>query len=124
MSTTKSAMSIESLALSISKKAVQDAIKAVKTTHTETKSSDSVFIFFNCDADKNVTSMDIRYNNEAFGDNATGRKLLLKRVEQELAAGNISTSDAKAVRETILTGEPTDAGALLQYGTIERLLAI
>jgi hypothetical protein len=68
--------------------------------------------------------MDIRYNNEAFGDNATGRKLLLKRVEQELADGNISTSDAKAVREAILTGEPTDAGALLQYGTIERLLAI
>jgi hypothetical protein len=80
------------------------------------------YIFFNCDAEKAPASMNIRFNDEAYSDSVSGREALLAKIEAELAAGKIKISDLEAVRETILTGTPTDASPMIEYGCIELLL--
>ena len=83
-----------------------------------------MYVFFNCNDNKDAASMNIRYNNETFADTAAGRKALLKKVEEEAAAGRVNMSDAEAVKNDILKGEPTEASAKLQYGDIERLVLV
>ncbi|WP_051650288.1 hypothetical protein [Selenomonas sp. AB3002] len=99
---------------------------ATKTTAAKktTASKKYMYVFFNCNDNKDAASMNIRYNNEAFADTVAGRKALLKKVEDEAAAGRVNVSDAEAVKNEILKGEPTDASAKLQYGDIERLVVV
>ena len=99
---------------------------ATKTTAAKktTASKKYMYVFFNCNDNKDAASMNIRYNNEAFADTVAGRKALLKKVEDEAAAGRVNVSDAEAVKNDILKGEPTDASAKLQYGDIERLVVV
>lgn len=138
MSAAKNTKFIGNLAANIAKKAVQDAVKAItcKTNATEAVRTVSnevhtampptrelVYIFFNCDANKNISSMDIRYNNEAFEDSAAGRKALFEKIEQEIASGNITVTDNQAVKDAILKGDPTNASPMMQYGSIERLFS-
>ena len=66
--------------------------------------------------------MNARYSNEIFADTAAGRKALLQKVKDEVAAGRVNVSDKAAVEQDILKGEPTDASSKLQYGDIERML--
>ena len=66
--------------------------------------------------------MNARYNNEVFADTATGRKALLQKVKDEVAAGRVNVSDKSAVEQDILKGEPTDASSKMQFGDIERML--
>ena len=139
MATIKKASYVEKTAAAIAKKAVQDAIKtisnhtagkkiiksATKTVPLDTTAEEKhAYIFFNCDADKTPASMNIRYNNEAFSDSVAGRQALLEKIEEELAAGNIKISDIDTVKETILKGKPTDANAMIAYGSIEHLLRL
>lgn len=118
------------------KKAVKEEAKKVDAKATKTiaaaakkvaaKASASkkqhIYIFFNCDDDKRAASMNVRYNNEAFADNASGRKALLAKVEEEVASGRVNNSDPDAVKAAILKGEPTEASSKLQYGCIERVV--
>ena len=99
---------------------------ATKTTAAKktTASKKYMYVFFNCNDNKDAASMNIRYNNEAFADTVAGRKALLKKVEDEAAAGRVNVSDAEAVKNEILKGDPTDASAKLQYGDIERLVVV
>ena len=80
------------------------------------------YVFFNCDDGKNQTSMNIRYNNEIFADKATSRKALLEKVLSEVKAGRVNLADKERVQEIILKGEPAEASAYMQYGTIERVI--
>ena len=82
------------------------------------------YIFFNCDEEKSRTSMNVFYNQEIYRDLKGARKALLSKVEAEQAAGRIHIADMDAVQQAILTGEPTDASALIQYGAIESFTII
>ena len=139
MGTIKKASYDEKTAADIAKKAIQDAVKAItgntagtKTIKAATKIAASntiaeekhAYIFFNCDADRTPASMNIRYNDEAFSDSITGRQALLEKIETELAADNIKISDMDAVKEAVLKGKPTDANAMIAYGSIEHLLRL
>ena len=66
--------------------------------------------------------MNARYNNEVFADTADGRKALLQKVKDEVAAGRVNVADKSAVEQDILKGEPTDANSKMQFGDIERML--
>ena len=57
------------------------------------------------------------------GDTKAGRKALLSKVEEEVAAGRVNVADMEAVKSAILDGEPTDAAGKMQYGDIERIVA-
>ena len=87
---------------------------AAKKTHA--------YVFFNCDDGKNQTSMNIRYNNEIYLDRATSRKALLGKVLEEVKVGRVNLADKERVSELILKGEPAEASAYMQYGTIERVI--
>ena len=111
------------------KKVVAAETKVVeeKTTKTATKATAAkkyVYAFFNCDDSKSAASMNVRYNNEVFADTAAGRKALLKKVEEEAAAGRVNIADNSFVEEAIIKGEPTEASSKLQYGSIERLALV
>ena len=84
------------------------------------------FIFFNCDEEKSRTSMNVFYNQEIYRELKGARKALLNKIEAEQAAGriHIAAADMDAVQQAILTGEPTDASALIQYGAIESFTII
>ena len=108
-------------AKTVAKKATATTAKvAKKATVAETQKY--VYAFFNCNENKDATSMNVRYNNEVFMDTEDGRKSLWKKVESEAKAGRVNIADSKAVKNDILKGEPTDASTKLQYGDIERLV--
>ena len=127
--TTTAAKKTTAAAKKTVKAAETKAVKAEAATKTTaakktTASKKYMYVFFNCNDEKDAASMNIRYNNETFADTATGRKALLKKFEDEAAAGRVNVSDAEAVKNDILKGEPTDASAKLQYGDIERLVVV
>ena len=105
--------------------ATETKVVAEKTTKTATKATVAkkkyVYAFFNCDDSKSAASMNVHYNNEMFADTVAGRKALLKKVEEEAAAGRVNIADKSFVEEAIIKGEPTEASSKLQYGSIERL---
>ena len=134
MATTKKTTSVKKTATAAAKKAVKTvatkvADAAVTTAVTKAKATTRrvagkkhVFIFFNCNDNKDVHSMNVRYNNEVFADTASGRKALLAKVEVEVAAGRVNIADRDAVEHDILKGDPTEASSKLQFGDIERMI--
>ena len=126
--TTAAKKAVKSVASKVTEAAVAaTAAKATKAAATKVtkKVADKkkyVYIFFNCNDNKDAHSMNARYNNEVFADSAAGRKALLQKVKDEVAAGRVNVSDKGAVEQDILKGEPTDANSKLQYGDIERML--
>ena len=99
-----------------------ESVKATQKTSGAAKKY--AYIFFNCNDNKDSATMNIHYNNEFFADTAIGRKALLKKVEEEVAVGHVNVSDAEAVKNDILKGEPEQASSKLQYGDIERLVLV
>lgn len=95
---------------------------ATKTAAKAPAKKTYAYVFFNCDDGKNQTSMNIRYNNEIFADKAASRKALLEKVLSEVKAGRVNLADKERVQEIILKGEPAEASAYMQYGTIERVI--
>lgn len=81
------------------------------------------FVFFNCDEKKSRQSMNIFFNTEIYRDLKVARKALLAKVEDELAAGRVQIADGDMakVEAAILSGDPTEATAYIQYGAIEAL---
>ncbi len=121
--TKKTVKAAETKAVKAETAATAKVAKATATKKTA-EAKKYMYVFFNCNDNKDAASMNIRYNNETFADTAAGRKALLKKVEEEAAAGRVNMSDAEAVKNDILKGEPTDASAKLQYGDIERLVLV
>ena len=79
------------------------------------------FVFFNCDENKNESSMNIFYNNAVYKDGKTSRKNLLKKVkeESELNRVKIAEENFKTVERLILEGDPTEATQFMQFGAIK-----
>ena len=82
--------------------------------------SGKVFIFFNCDADKNEASMNIFYNHAVYKDTKTSRKNLWKKVKEEYGAERIqiATENLKTVELTIIEGDPVSASDFIQFGAM------
>lgn len=134
MATTKKTTAVKKTATAAAKKAVKTvaakvadaavttAVTKAKTTTKKAASKKYVYIFFNCNDNKDAHSMNARYNNEVFADTASGRKALLAKVEAEVAAGRVNIADQNAVEYAILKGDPTEASNKIQYGDIERMI--
>ena len=82
-----------------------------------------VFIFFNCDADKRESSMNIFYNSAVYKDTKTSRKNLWKKVKEEYGAERIqiAAENLKAVELAITEGDPVEASNLIQFGAIREI---
>ena len=78
------------------------------------------FIFFNCDAAKNESSMNIFYNRAVYKDTKTSRKNLLKKIKEEYGAERIqiAADNLPAVELAITEGDPVAASDLIQFGAI------
>ncbi|MBR4152911.1 MAG: hypothetical protein IKT98_08120 [Selenomonadaceae bacterium] len=78
------------------------------------------FIFFNCDADKNESSMNIFYNRAVYKDTKTSRKNLWKRIKEEYGAERIqiAADELKAVELAITEGDPVSASDYIKFGAI------
>ena len=81
------------------------------------------FIFFNCDADKNESSMNIFYNRAVYKDTKTSRKNLWKKVKEEYGAERIqiASENLPTVELAILEGDPVAASDLIQFGAIRAI---
>ena len=120
MATKKTTATTKKTATTAAKKTTKTV--AAKTTKAA-ESKKYAYIFFNCDEAKSQSSMNIFYNDVFFSDTKAGRKALLSKVEEEVAAGRVNVADMEAVKSAILDGEPTDAAGKMQYGDIERIVA-
>ena len=82
--------------------------------------SSKAFIFFNCDAAKNESSMNIFYNHAVYKDTKTSRKNLWKKVKEEYGAERIQieTDNLKTVELAITEGDPVSASDFIQFGAI------
>lgn len=80
-----------------------------------------VFVFFNCDENKNESSMNIFYNNVTYKDTKISRKRLLNKIKAESDAGRVKIAEENIskVEEIILNGNPEDAGQFVQFGAIK-----
>ena len=85
--------------------------------------SSKVFIFFNCDGDKNEASMNIFYNHAVYKDTKTSRKNLWKKVNEEYGAERIqiAAENLKAVELAIIEGDPVAASDFIQFGAIRAI---
>ena len=134
MATTKKTTAVKKTATAAAKKAVKTvaakvadaavttAVTKAKITTKKATSKKYVYIFFNCNDNKDAHSMNARYNNEVFADTTCGRKALLAKVEAEVVAGRVNIADKDAVKHDILKGDPTEASSKIQYGDIERMI--
>lgn len=84
---------------------------------------DRVHIFFNCDENKSEQSINICYNDKAYGDTPAGRAKLLDRVLEEETKKSIfiNSDDLQKVKEIITNGAPVDASQYLKYGCIRTI---
>ena len=78
------------------------------------------FIFFNCDAAKNESSMNIFYNRAVYKDTKTSRKNLWKKIKEEYGAERIqiASDNLPAVELAITEGDPVAASDFIQFGAI------
>lgn len=78
------------------------------------------YIFFNCDGEKSLASKNIAYNNAVYGDAKTSRKILWKRIQEEMVNSRIIISEENIdlVQKAILEGDPKDANNYMQFGDI------
>ncbi len=79
-----------------------------------------VFVFFNCDAEKSESSMNIFYNNVAYKDTLTSRRRLLNKIKAEKDAGRVQIAEENLakIEELILNGNPPDASEFIKYGVV------
>lgn len=80
-----------------------------------------VYVFFNCDEEKNQSTMNVFYNNTFYGETKKAKKELFAKIKSELEAGKIQIAEENLAKvEAIVTaGEPTEASQYITYGTIE-----
>ena len=81
----------------------------------------NVFVFFNCDAEKSESTMNIFYNNVTYKDTTISRRRLFRKVQAESQAGRIQIAPENfpTIEEIIMKGNPEDAGKFITYGAIK-----
>lgn len=81
------------------------------------------FVFFNCDENKSEQSMNIFYNHTVYRDMTTARRVLWKKIRDELESGRIfiDDKDMQTVRKMILSEDPTAAGEFIKFGAIKEI---
>ena len=85
--------------------------------------SKKAFVFFNCDENKSEQSMNIFYNHTVYRDMTTARRVLWKKIRDELEGGRIfiDDKDMQTVRKMILLENPVDASELIKFGAIREV---
>ena len=85
-----------------------------------------VFVFFNCDAEKNPSSMNIFYNNLTFKDTSISRRRLFQKINFERKEGRIqiAAENLAKVEEIIMKGNPVDASQFITYGAVKELTCL
>ena len=85
--------------------------------------SSRVFVFFNCDENKSIPSMNIFYNHAVYKDTKTSRKALLKKIKEENMADRveIKTADIKEVEFLVTEGDPVEASQFIKFGAVKTL---
>ncbi len=80
-----------------------------------------VFVFFNCDDNKNESSMNIFYNNKVYRDTRTSRKKLWQKIKSEIEDERIRISEENLPKaeKAILNGDPVMASDFIQFGAIK-----
>lgn len=81
------------------------------------------FVFFNCDENKSEQSMNIFYNHIVYRDMTTARRVLWKKIRDELESGRIfiDEKDMQTVRNMILSEDPVAASDLIKFGAIKEI---
>ena len=81
------------------------------------------FVFFNCDENKSEQSMNIFYNRVVYRDLTTARRLLWKKIRDELEGERIfiDEKNMSPVRKMILEGDPTAASEFIRFGAIKEV---
>ena len=100
------------------KTVVKKETPAKKATVTKVAEPKHVYVFFNCNEEKDTVSMNILHNHEAFSNASGGRKALWNKVKSEADAGRVHLHDEEAVKTAIIKGNPQDATEHMQYGYI------
>lgn len=97
-----------------------DAAKKPASPRTR-QASNVAYIFFNCDAEKSHSSMNIFYNHEIYRDTQASRKALWQKIqaEQDAERIQIAEDDLRNVRAAILESDPAEASQYLRFGAIE-----
>lgn len=80
------------------------------------KKHDTLYMFFNCDAEKSSTSMNPRYNAVVYED----RDVLWNVIITNLMVDQIKIDEENldTVKDIILNGNPTQANDYIRYGCI------
>lgn len=76
----------------------------------------TIYMFFNCDAEKSSTSMNPRYNAVVYED----RDVLWNVIITNLMVDQIKIDEENldTVKDIILNGDPTQANDYIRYGCI------
>ena len=85
-----------------------------------------IFVFFNCDAEKNPSSMNIFYNNITFKDTPISRRRLYQKINFERNAGRVQFPDENLpkIEEAVMKGNPVDATQFITYGAVKELICL
>lgn len=80
-----------------------------------------IFVFFNCNAEKNESTMNIFYNNVTFKDTPISRRRLFQKIKAEYSAGRIKIAEENfpKIEEIITKGNPDDASKFITYGAVK-----
>ena len=80
-----------------------------------------VFVFFNCDENKNESSMNIFYNKVTYKDTKISRKRLFNKIKSESLEGRVEIAEENLpkVEDTIINGNPEDAGQFIKFGAVK-----
>lgn len=84
--------------------------------------NNKVWIFFNCNEHNSWETMNPSYNNVVYRKRE-GRRLLWKKIKDELEKGSIQIPEEKMtdIRKAILEGNPTDPNEYIKYGYIAEM---
>ena len=85
-----------------------------------------IFVFFNCNAEKSESTMNIFYNNLTFKDTLISRRRLLQKIKAECNAGRIKIAEENfaKIEEIVTKGNPVDASQFITYGAIRELKCV
>lgn len=80
-----------------------------------------IFVFFNCNAEKNESTMNIFYNNVTFKDTMISRRRLFNKIKSEYKAGRIQVAEEnfQKIEDAIMKGNPDDASKFITYGAVK-----
>ena len=96
-------------------------VRTAKKAETPKEDAKKVYVFFNCDENKSDSSKNVFFNHEVFQGTRVGRAALWKKVVSEMEAGrvHIAEENLPKAKDSVMEGNPTEAGQYMQYGAID-----